>query len=116
MLSSVFKYRALDLSSNSDTEDLVKSFHTIKQKRDNTLVSWNLDVVLKWLTDPSFEPLCSTSLRNMMCKTLFLFALAMAKRISEIPAVDKRVGFSQGDNVCSFSLGFLAKNKDPSKL
>lgn len=114
MLSSVFKRRGLDLLSNSDLNDLVKPYDTSKQKKDN-MVSWNLDIVLKWLTGPSFELLCSTSLRNLSRKTLFLVALATAKHVSEIVAINKRIWFSLGDAVYSFTQGFLAKNEDPSK-
>lgn len=90
MLSSVFKCRGLDLLSNSDLNDLVKPYDTSRQKKDN-MVSWNLDIVLKWLTGPSFELLCSTSLRNLSRKTLFLVALATAKHVSEIVAINKRI-------------------------
>ena len=55
-----------------------------------------------------------TSLRNLTKKTLFLLALASAKRVSEIHSLDKKIGFSQGDAICSFTLGFLAKNERPS--
>lgn len=116
MLSSVFKHRGLDLSSNRNIKDLLKSFDKEKCKKDNSLVSWNRDVVLKRLAGPSFEPpLRSAFLRNLTHKTLFLFVLATAKHISELQAFDKKLGFSQGDEVCSFTLGFLAKDEDPSK-
>lgn len=65
-------------------------------------------MVLKWLSSPVFEPLNSTSLRNLTKKTLLLVALATAKRVSEIHA-------TQGGAVCSYTQGFLAKNKTPSK-
>lgn len=113
MLSTVFKHRGLDLSSNQDLSDLIKSFSTTRQ-RISECVSWNLDIVLKWLSGPAFEPLCSISLGNLTRKILFLVALATAKLVSKIQAMDTRVGFTQGETVCS-CLGFLAKNEDPSK-
>lgn len=112
MLSSVFRHRGLDISSNSDLSDLIRSFETTKLPQDT--VAWNLDVVLKFLMGPPFEPLKSASLRNLTKKALFLIALASAKRVSELHAIDKRVGFSQGNAVFSVSLTFLAKNENPS--
>lgn len=63
---------------------------------------------------PRYEPLEGLSLRDLTKKSLFLVTLATAKRVSEIQAIDKEVGFSQGNAVCSFTLNFLAKNESPS--
>lgn len=113
MLATVFRHRGLDISNNQDITDLIKSFGTSKRS-DAKVVSWNLDVVLKWLMSEKFEPMDSASLRDLTRKTLFLVLLATAKRISEIHALDKRVGFSASKAICSFKLFFMAKNETPS--
>lgn len=113
MLAAIFRNRGIDLSSDKDIAELLKSFATTKGK-SLRVPHWNLDVVLKWLTSKSFEPLSSCSVRNLTKKTLFLLALASAKRVSEIHALDKRVGFCADKAVVSFTLGFLAKNENPS--
>lgn len=114
MLASVFKHRGLDISNNQDLTDLLKSFNTSKTKVPKQ-IAWNLDIVLKWICSDQFEPLANASLRNLTKKTIFLVTLATARRVSEVHALDKTIGFSQGKAVCSSSLRFLAKNEDASR-
>lgn len=71
--------KGLDISSNQDSADLIKSFNVFKSKKEESF-SWSLDVVLKWLSDPHFEPMHTSSLRDLTRKALFLVALAKAKR------------------------------------
>lgn len=113
MLNSVFRHRDLDLATNQDLCDLVKSFDTSREHRPPSIL-WNLDVVFCWLSGPLFEPLHTSSLRDLMRKTLFLVGLVTAKRVSDLQALDKQASFSQGDAVCMFTLGFLAKNGTPA--
>ncbi|XP_064120443.1 uncharacterized protein LOC135225117 [Macrobrachium nipponense] len=113
MLASVFRHRGLDLSRNQDLHDLIRSFDTTKQKSEQ-LPGWNLDVVLRFLMSGKFEPIQECSFRDLTRKTLFLVALATARRVSEIQGMDKRVGISRSKAVCSTTLGFLAKNKTPT--
>ncbi|XP_064111450.1 uncharacterized protein LOC135218938 [Macrobrachium nipponense] len=77
--------------------------------------AWNLDVVLKFLCSRKFEPISQVTLRDVTKKTLFLMALATAKRVSEIQAIEKQVGFNQDGAVFALKLDFLAKNENPSK-
>ncbi|XP_064120812.1 uncharacterized protein LOC135225407 [Macrobrachium nipponense] len=113
MLTSIFRHRNIDVSGNKDLSDLIRSFETAKRK-DNPTPSWNLDVVLSFLTSSRFEPLDKASWKDLTKKTLFLVALATAKRIGELQAFSKNVGFSGENAVCSLQLGFLAKNENPS--
>ncbi|XP_064088546.1 uncharacterized protein LOC135202963 [Macrobrachium nipponense] len=113
MLSSVFRHRGLNISEDKDLHDLIKSFETVK--RTSCLVpSWNLDVVLLFLRSSRFEPPHTASFRDLSMKTLFLCALASAKRVSELQALEGEVGFQGGSAVCSFLPAFLAKNENPS--
>lgn len=114
MLSSVFRHRDLNISENRDLHDLIRSFETSKF-RTSKPPSWNLDIVLKFLMSKKFEPPHQASFRDLTRKSLFLFALASAKRISEIQALDGKVGFKGGSAICSFKPLFLAKNENPSK-
>ncbi|XP_068238218.1 uncharacterized protein [Palaemon carinicauda] len=114
MLASVFRLRGLDLSNNKDLQDLLKSFETSKERRMAT-PGWNLDVVLRFLMSDRFEPLHSASLKDLTLKTLFLVCLASAKRVSEIHAFSRNIGFSTDKATCSLQLGFLAKNELPSR-
>ncbi|XP_064111422.1 uncharacterized protein LOC135218908 [Macrobrachium nipponense] len=113
VLSAVFRHRGLDLANNKDLHDLLRSFETTKVAQPK-LPSWNLDVVLKFLTSSPFEPLQDASLRNVTRKAIFLTALVTAKRVSEIQVISKHVGFKGHNAVCLLSPMFLAKNENPS--
>ncbi|XP_064110285.1 uncharacterized protein LOC135218072 [Macrobrachium nipponense] len=114
MLSSVFRHRGLNILENKDLHDLIRSFETSKSKTIRP-PSWNLDVVLKYLMSEKFEPPHTSSFRDLTRKSLFLFALASAKRVSELQALEGTVGFKEDSAVCSFNPLFLAKNENPSK-
>ncbi len=47
---------------------------------------WDLEVVLKALSQPPFEPLTSVGLKELSLKTILLLALASAKRIGDLHA------------------------------
>ncbi|XP_064092424.1 uncharacterized protein LOC135205590 [Macrobrachium nipponense] len=82
MLATVFRHRGLNLSENKDLHDLIRSFETVKKQSPNT-PNWNLDVVLQFLGSSRFEPPSSASFKDLTKKTLFLMALASAKRHDE---------------------------------
>lgn len=76
---------------------------------------WNVDVVLKYLVSAPFEPLEQAQMRLLTQKTLFLVALATAKRVSEIQALASQVA-TQGNNmVISYLPEFVAKMETPTK-
>ena len=58
-----------------------------------------------------FEPLSNSSLRNLTRKTLFLVALAAAKRVGEIQALSRFVSFSSSAAGVSYVPEFLAKTE-----
>ena len=72
------------------------------------LPRWNLDVVLVYLRSPSFEPMGDISLWLLTAKTLFLLALATAKRVYEIHAVSRSIGWRDGSAALSFVPSFRA--------
>ncbi|XP_068221279.1 uncharacterized protein [Palaemon carinicauda] len=113
-LSSVVRHRGIDLTQDRDLKDLLKSFETTKQTQLR-LPAWNLDVVLKFLCSRKFEPISQATLREVTKKTLFLMALATAKGVGEIHAIEKQVGFNQDGAVCALRIDFLSKNENPSK-
>ena len=77
-----------------------------------------LDValVLNSLTTAPYEPLKDAEERLLAHKTLFLLALASAKRVGELHALSHRVSHSAGWRELSFSFvpGFVAKTQDQS--
>ena len=70
------------------------------------------------LTGAPYEPLRTCDERFLAQKTLFLLALASAKRIGELRSLSYRVSHSRnwGEVSFSFVLGFMAKTQDPSSL
>ena len=73
--------------------------------------SWDLEAVLRYLRSPIFDPLASSSLHDLTRKTLFLVALATAKREGEIQAVSRVVSFSSSSAGLSYVPEFLAKTE-----
>ena len=104
-----------EVSSNQDISDVIRSFIVERPPIRKATVAWNVDIVLKYLCSEKFEPLSSASLKDLTMKTLFLLALALAKRVSELQALSKEVGFSSQGALVSLTLGFRAKNDNKAK-
>ena len=80
--------------------------------------AWEVALVLQNLTGAPYEPLRTCDGRFLAQKTLFLLALASAKRIGGLHALSYRVSHSRDWGEVSFSFvpGFVAKTQDPSSL
>ena len=109
-LHSVFRHTGLEINKDQDISDVIRSLRLRAPIVDKSCVSWYLDVVLKYLCSSKFEPLESCPLLELTQKTLFLVTIALAKRVSEIQALSRSVGFSREGAVVSFVLNFRAKN------
>ena len=81
-------------------------------------LAWDVALVLQSLTGAPYEPLQTCYERFLAQKTLFLLALASAKRISELHALSYHVSHSRAWAEVSFFFvpGFVAKTQDPSSL
>ena len=112
MLNSVFRYKGVDMLQDHVLQDVIKacSAQDNRPRRDRT-PSWNVDVVLKALTRPPFEPLHRSSLRDLTRKTLFLVALATAKRVGELQSLSYSVARQGDDLVLSYLPEFIAKTE-----
>ena len=62
MLHSVLRHTGLDVQSNQDSSDVVRSFQVVNPEQDKGRVFWNLDVVLKYLCSSKFEPIGEVAL------------------------------------------------------
>ena len=67
--------------------------------------------MLTYLVSPAFEPLSQASFRALTLKTLFLLALATAKRVGELQALSSIVTFVGGDACLSYIPQFVAKSE-----
>ena len=97
---------------------LLRSFSRSVDPVELRPTAWDVALVLQSLTGASYEPLWSCEERFLAQKTLFLLALASAKRIGELHALSHRVSHSRGWAEVSFSFvpGFVAKTQDSSSL
>ena len=80
--------------------------------------TWNVSLVLQSLTGAPYEPLRTCEERFLAENTLFLLALASAKRIGELHTLSYRVSHTRvwGEVSFSFVPGFAAKTQDPPSL
>ncbi len=93
----------------------LKGARRLHPPRPPSIPPWDLEVVLRALSQPPFEPLTSVGLKELSLKTTLLLALASAKRIGDLHAfsVDSDcIRFGPGD--CSVTLrprmGYVPKS------
>ena len=110
MLSAVFRFQLLSLSTHPVLRDLLRSFSIESAARQLRPPAWDLTLVLRFLNSPTFEPLSAGPLRAITQKVLFLLALATAKR-GELQALSSVVTFVQGDACLSYVPEFVAKSE-----
>ena len=111
MLSGVFRFILPELSSHFVLLDLLRSFRLERSLPSSRIPPWDLQVVLRFLRGPPFEPLASASLRDLTQKVLFLVSLATARRVGELQAVARDVSFSGSDAFLSYLPEFRAKTE-----
>ena len=110
MLSAVFRFHLPSLSSDPVLRNLLRSFKLSSAERILRPPAWDLAKVLRYLNSPHFEPLSQASLRALSLKTLFLLALATAKR-GELQALSSIVTFVGVDACLSYIPQFVAKSE-----
>ena len=72
--------------------------------------------MLQYLISPVFEPLSQVPFRALTLKTLFLLALATAKRVGELQALSFIVTFVGGDACLSYIPQFVAKSESLTRF
>ena len=75
------------------------------------VLAWDLSLVLRFVNSSTFEPLSQAPLRALSQKTLFLLALATAKRVGELQALSCDVTFVGLDACLSYVPQFVAKSE-----
>ena len=88
--------------------------------RGRRVPSWDLFLVLASLREAPYEPLASSSLKDLTYKTAFLITLASGRRCSEVHSLS---GLSKdiarephGAYSLRFLPEFIAKNQEPTSL
>ncbi len=103
------------IGRNAMVVSFLKGARRLHPPRPTSVPPWDLEVVLRALSQPPFEPLTSVGLKELSLKTTLLLALASAKRIGDLHAfsVDSDcIRFGPGD--CSVTLrprmGYVPKS------
>ena len=117
-LNSVLALKGLDLAASREITTLLRSFARSVIPVELRPPAWDVSLVLQSLTGAPYEPLRMCEERFLAQKTLFLLALASAKRIGELHALSYRVSHTRdwGEVSFAFVTGFVAKTQDPSSL
>ena len=117
-LNSVLALKDRDLSPSREITMLLRSFARSVNPVELRPPAWDVSLVLQSLTGAPYEPLRTCEEHFLAQKTLFLLALASAKRIGELHALSYRVSHPRNWGEVSFSYvtGFVAKTQDPSSL
>ncbi len=103
------------IGRNAMVVSFLKGARRLHPPRPPSVPPWDLEVVLRALSQPPFEPLTSVGLKELSLKTTLLLSLASAKRIGDLHAfsVDSDcIRFGPGD--CSVTLrprmGYVPKS------
>ena len=117
-LNSVLALKGRDLAASREITTLLRSFARSVNPVELRPPAWDVSLVLQSLTGAPYEPLRTCEERFLALKTLFLLALASAKRIGELHALSYRVSHTRdwGEVSFAFVTGFVAKTQDPSSL
>ena len=100
MLSNTFQILLENIGSNSQSSALVRTFSLEVRKVRSSVPNWSLNKVLEYLKKA--EPLENLSLRKLTCKTLFLVALATAKRVGELQALSPEISFQNANLILHY--------------
>ena len=94
-LNSVLALKGLDLAASREITTLLRSFARSVNPVELRPPAWDVSLVLQSLTGAPYKPLRTCEERFLAQKTLFLLALASAKRIGELHALSYRVSHTR---------------------
>ena len=94
-LNSVLALKGQDLAASREITTLLRSFSRSVNPVELRPPAWDVSLVLQSLTGAPYEPLRTCEEHFLAQKTLFLLALASAKRIGELHALSYRVSHTR---------------------
>ena len=116
-INSVFTLKGMDLANLKELSMLSCSFAKTCSPQDLRPPAWDVALVLQSLTNQPYEPIREAEERFLAQKTLFLIALASAKRVGELHTLSYHVSHATDWKVSfSFVPGFVAKTQDQSSF
>ena len=102
-LNSVLALKGRGLAASREITTLLRSFARSVNPVELCPPAWDVSLVLQRLTGAPYEPLRTCEERFLAQKTLFLLALASAKRIGELHALSYRVSHTRDWGEVSFA-------------
>ena len=113
-LNLVFALKGLDLADSHPISMLIRSFSKSVRPEELHPPAWDITLVLQSLTRAPYEALRTSDDHFLAQKTLFLLALALAKRIGELHTILHRISLSRdwGEVSFTFVAGFVAKTHE----
>ena len=101
-LNSVLALKGRDLAASREIAMLLSNFSRSVDPVELRPPAWDVSLVLQSLTGALYEPLRTCDERYLAQKTLFLLALASAKRIGELHTLSYRVSHTRNWGEVSF--------------
>uniref|UniRef100_A0A803J3K6 Reverse transcriptase domain-containing protein n=1 Tax=Xenopus tropicalis TaxID=8364 RepID=A0A803J3K6_XENTR len=81
------------IASHPDVRTFIQAAGNIRPPYRQPIPPWNLNIILRALQEPPFEPMASISLKLLTWKTAFLVAISSARRVSEMGALSHKPPF-----------------------
>ena len=115
-LNSVFALKGMDLADSRPISMLIRSFSKSVRPEELRPPAWDVTLVFQSMTRAPYESLRTLDESFLAQKTLFLLALASAKRVGELHALSYCISHSRdwGEVSFTFVACFVAKTQDPS--
>ena len=107
----MFRFHLPSLSSGPVIRDLLCSFRLSSAERVLRPPAWDLSMVLTYFVSPALESLSQASFHALTLTSLFLLALATAKRVGELQALSSIVTFVAGVACLSSIPQFVTKSE-----
>jgi len=116
-LAPVLKLHGIDISNSPEISALVRNFDINAPTSRSVTPRWDVTLILRRLQRPPYEPLATASARDLTLKTVFLLALASAKRASDLHGLSYVVNNRNdwGAAVLTYRPDFIAKTQDPAR-
>ena len=111
---SILFSRSINLAKDADLHSLLTNLYREYAQHPREKKRWDLNIVLRALREPPYEPLQDIHLRELTWKTTFLLLLATGARRGEVHALDKAsLRRSERWNWLSFcpTAGFISKTQ-----
>ncbi len=101
-LAPVLRQSSIDITHDKGLSSLFCSFTVFCPLCLPRLPAWNWSLALRSLLRPPYEPLWTASMRDVYLKTVFLLALATARRVSGMHGLSAEVHHSKGWTFITF--------------